>query len=265
MDVVVIPVGLVEVEESDVERNAADGRTKPRYPMDPVELQETYDRVRAYKAAKRAEVAAKRSSNTDDDEDDDAAESASANARVLEIIEFAHELDNPAKDAPGATGTLARRLIGHGWEVEISRSLCRMSAVLFVTDSKEGAKKPHLAGDVRFDEHNLETFVIQAVKRAGGQMLALQASWELKHYVVVDKKSSSKFTGAHTYDPILGREWRTTQKGPREPREWEQQEGIENGPLGLSEWLDIVAPKPPAPPKKTKTTSTETATEGESE
>lgn len=250
MDATAIPVGLAEVEESDVQLDAAGGRTKPQYPMDPGELQQTYDKVRAYRAEKRAQKEAK-----ERDKSVDA-------PTTIEVIEFAHELDDPAT-ASGAVGTLARRLLGHGWEVEISRSLVHMPAVLFAADSDEGDENPHLAGDVRYEEHDLETIVIQAAKRAGGQMLALQGTWERKHRE--GKNPTSDFKGAYTYDPLLGREWRTTQKGPRKPRAWEQKEGIDSGPLGLSEWLDLIAPKPPKPEKKTKATSTEHPTEGESE
>lgn len=249
MDAVVIPVGLAEIEESDVELHAADGRTKPLYPMDPDELQRVYDRARAYRAEKRAQKEAK--------ERDKAADAPT----TIEVIEFAHDLDDPAT-APGAAGTLAKRLLGHGWDVEVQRSVVRVPATLFAADSDEGDESPHLAGDIRYEEHELETIVIQAAKRAGGQMLALQATWERKHRE--GKKPTSDFKGAHTYDPILGRDWRTTQKTERPPRDWEVAEGL-SPPLGLEQWLDMIAPKPPKPEKKAKASATEHPIEGESE
>ncbi|WP_156496010.1 hypothetical protein [Microbacterium sp. T32] len=227
-----IPVGLAEVEESDVELDAAGGRSKPRYPMDPDELERVYDRVRAYRAEKKAQKEAK--------ERDKAADATT----TIEVVEFAHELEDPAA-ASGAVGTLARRLLGHHWEVEISRSVVHIPAVLYAADSDEGDEDPHLAGDIRYEEHDLETIVIQAAKRAGGQMLALQGTWERKHRE--GKKPTSDFKGARTYDPILGQEWRTTQKTPRKPRDWEASEGV-SGPLGLTQWLDLVAP-PSGKPK----------------
>lgn len=248
MDAMAVTVGLAEVEESDVELDAAGGRTKPRYPMDPDELQRVYDRVRAYRAEKKAQKEAK--------ERDKSADATT----TIEVIEFAHELDDPAA-ASGAVGTLARRLLGHHWEVEISRSVVHIPAVLYAADSDEGDDDPHLAGDIRYEEHDLETIVIQAVKRASGQMLALQGTWERKHRE--GKKPTSEFKGAHTFDPILGREWRTTQKDPRKPRAWEMVEGL-SPPLGLEQWLDMIAPKPPKPAKRAKASATEHPTEGES-
>ena len=239
-----VPGQLVEVEESDVERSAADGRTTPRWSMDPEELRETYDRVRAYRAEKRVAKESKESAEEGEDGEE------GANARVTSIRPRTLVPD-PGK-APGAAGTLAKRLIHNGWTVQAWTSLCAVDAVLFVADSEEDAKKPHLAGDVRYEAHELETVVIVGVKRASGHMLALDATWERK--LREGKSPTSSFQAATTYDPYLGRQWRTTVTTPRKPHHWEIQEGIPGTP-GLEQWLDIIAPKPPAPPKrKTKKT-----------
>lgn len=235
------PVGIVEVEESDLERDAAGGRTKPKWSMDPEELRRTYDGVRAYRADKRAQKEAKESAKERED---------AANAKST-VLTPRSELEHP-ETAPGAAGTLAKRLQLHGWTVRVWTSLCAVEAVLFVADSEEGAKDPHLAGDIRYEAHDLESVVVVGVKRASGHMLALDATWERK---LRDGKSpTSSFQGATTYDPYLGRQWRTTVTKPRDPYAWEIQERIPGTP-GLGQWLDMVAPKPETPPKrKTKKT-----------
>lgn len=239
-----VPGQLAEIEESDVERNASDGRTKPLWSTPPDELRETYDRVRAYRAAKRAARESKESAGESGEDE------GVAQARVT-IIRARALVPDPSK-APGAAGTLAKRLIAHGWTVQAWTSLCAVDAVRFVSDSEEGAKNPHLAGDVRYEAHELETVVIVGVKRASGHMLALDATWERK--LREGKSPTSSFQAATTYDPYLGRQWRTTVTTPRKPHAWEIQEGIPGTP-GLDQWLDIVAPKPPEPPKrKTKKT-----------
>lgn len=220
--------------ERESEVVVADKRTKPLYPDDPERTRQTYEIVRAYKAERRA-LASK------DDIADDAAAKAAATYDVIEPPSF---LDDAAK-APGAAGTLARRLIAQGWTVEAVRKLEQVHPVLYVNDSKEGAAEQYRAGDTRFPGYRLEWVWMRAARRnAEGRIaLAFLATWGVR------ENAGQKFRGAETFDPILGREWRKTSLKPRPPRDWEVEEGVDP-PIGFDQWLALVAPKPPTKKRK---------------
>lgn len=154
----------------------------------------------------------------------------------LEVIESAYELEEPQK-APGAAGTLLKRLASHGWEICAQQSVVRVPAVRYASNSDEGAKVAYNKGDVRFAEHILEVVCVLGVKRAGGKMLACTATWERK------EGGSWKFRGATTSDPYLGQVWRPSKLKPRPQRQWETEDDVP-APIGLDQWVAIVAPKP---------------------
>lgn len=157
----------------------------------------------------------------------------------IEILEPAYELPEPQK-APGAPGTLAKRLASAGWSVRARASAVRAPAVLYAT-----AGDDHNKGDVRYSAHKLETFQVIGKKAASGKMLAVVAQWERK------EGGGMKFTSAITHDPYLGQEYRPSVTKPRPQREWEKQEDVQP-PLGLNQWLDILCPKPAPKNKETK-------------
>ena len=215
-----------DVSFAEKRRGLPPGRaTKPPNPADPT-WSAYFARIRAQRTV---------------DEETDVADEGPA---VVEVLEAGHDVD-PLSLA-GKPGSLARRLVKAGWDVKSRESLAHYPAVLFLADSKEGAKAEHKKGDVRFIAHQLATTILFAVKRGSdesvGQMLAFQATWERKHKDGAPKPEGISFIAAETYDPILGREWRPTATRPRPPREWEAAEGIE-GPIGFLQWLDIVCPK----------------------
>jgi len=244
-EIAFVPGQIVEIEESDVERaTAADGRTRVPFPSDPEDIRQMYERYAIYREELRAKKAEKERDKSGDEK----------NANVT-VLEPGHQIDDPAK-APGAGGTLAKRLATAGFSVRAYRALARIDAVLYVSDSDEGDDDPHLAGDVRYEAHDLETVTVFGLKRAGPHHAAVHATWERK--LRADKSPTSKFTGSTTVDPILGREWHSTQKQPRPLRDWEIKAGVPVGTQGLDQWLDAYAPKPPKPePKKKKTSTTD--------
>lgn len=161
----------------------------------------------------------------------------------MEVIEPGYELEDPQK-APGAAGTLLKRLAAQGWETRARMAVVRIPAVLYASNSDEGAKTTYNKGDVRFAEHVLEVVGVLGVKRAGGNMLACTAAWERK------EGGSWKYRGSTTSDPYLGQVWRPSKRKPRPQRQWEIEDDVP-APIGLDNWIDIVAPKP-APKRKEK-------------
>ena len=150
---------------------------------------------------------------------------------AVEVLIPGHDLQEPEK-APGAPGRYAKRLLAAGWEVRVRTSRVHVPAVLF----KDGNDN-HEAGDVRYAAHDLDTYCLLGVKRGGGQLMAVDATWSGK----VGK--SLAFQIARTYDPILGFEIRRGARTPRKPNPIEIEDGIEP-PMALDDWLNIVAPKP---------------------
>jgi hypothetical protein len=148
----------------------------------------------------------------------------------IAILEPAHEVPLAALSARSTPAQVAKRLIGQGWEVRVSQSRVAVPAVLYVADGDD-----YSAGDVRYEAHELATTVLVGVKRGddGRVGLALDATWT----------SKDGFAGAKTYDPILGREWRSGYRAPRKPNEIELEDGIQP-PASLEQWLNMVAPKP---------------------
>lgn len=128
---------------------------------------------------------------------------------------------------------IAKRLKSQGWTVRVKRSLVHVPAVLYKEDSKTGDAQK---GDVRYAEHDLETTVLLGVKRApndrGG--LAVEVTWTSKEGFVL----------ARTYDPYLGHEVRVGYTKGRKQNDIEREDGIQP-PLGLGEWLDMMAPTKP--------------------
>lgn len=172
-------------------------------------------------------------------ERDSRAESALESDPIV-IIEPGRELTEFERRAlKGTIAALDKRLTAQQWTVRIFRAVARMPAVLFQSDSDEGAKSQHQRGDVRYPAHDLETWILFARAAA----TALHATWERKD------GGTFKFTGAETFDPILGREWRPRASSSRPPLEWEKEQGI-HPPLGLNQWLDLVAPKSVSKTKK---------------
>lgn len=157
----------------------------------------------------------------------------------IEVLEPAYELE-PQK-APGAPGTLAKRLAGQGWDVRVRASVVAVPAVRYVT-----AGDDHNKGDVRFAAHTLETFQVIGQKVASGKMLAVVAQWERKD------GRGMKFVSATTYDPILGEKYRPTLLKPRPQRAAEKEDEIYPTP-GLNQWLDAFTPKPAPKTKKKET------------
>lgn len=153
----------------------------------------------------------------------------------IEVLEPARDLE--PHTAPGAPGTLAKRLTAAGWSVRARTSVVAVPAVRYMTASDD-----HNKGDVRFAAHVLETFQIIGQKVAGGTMLAVVAQWERKD------GAGMKFISATTFDPYLSEEYRTGYSKPRKQRAWEVEEDIAP-PLGLSQWLDIICPRPGAKKK----------------
>lgn len=145
--------------------------------------------------------------------------------------------DQALQHLKGAPSALIKRLRPHGWEIRVGWARCFIPAVRFAANSKEGSASEHNKGDVRFPAHRLETFVVSARKTAGDAAMALEATWTRKEGLAFT------FQGARTRDPILGSEWRPRAASQRPPLDWEQAEGIAP-PLGLSQWLAIVAPTP---------------------
>lgn len=218
-----------EVEEHDAPIvTQALQRSKPQYPAKSPAGEEWRDYFKRLKA----EVARGR------------AEDDAEPAPEVEILAWATDLEDPCT-APGAVGTLAKRLTAQGWYVRVRTSRAAVPAVLFVADSEEGAENPHQKGDVRYAAYEVEPFVMIAWKRVDGHMLALDATWERKD------GASLKFVAATTHDPFLGREWRTGSRKPRKPRAWEIEEDVPP-PAGFEEWLALVAPKPAPKPKTRK-------------
>lgn len=161
----------------------------------------------------------------------------------MEVMEPAHELEDPKK-APGPAGTLVRRVLTREWNARVQMSKVRVPAVLYASNSDEGAKAAYNKGDVRYAEHTLEVVCVLAEKRAFGKMFACMATWERK------SGGSWKFRGATTSDPYLGEVWRPSKLKPRPQRKWEAEDDVP-APIGLDQWIDIVAPKP-APKRKGK-------------
>lgn len=208
MNAVFVPE--IEIEEHDVV--LATQRTVPLYPTyGPGDGRSWNEFFREVKAAGNYA--------SDDDEP--------VEVEAVEVLTPAYLLADPLK-ARGAAGTCARRLAAQGWDVRVQQSLARVPPTLYKNASKDGE---HQAGDVLYEGYELEMTCLLAVKRAGGQMLAIEATWS----------SKEGFISAETHDPILGRERRTTVLKPRKQRDWEKVEGVP-GTLGLSQWLSIVAP-----------------------
>ena len=212
------PVGFFdEPEESDVQLANVE-RTKPLYPMSPAEAQEWAAKMKALGDERRAKARA-------------ALERDASEPDGPEVIEGGHAID--PLSAPGAPGTLAKRLAAAGWQVSARASRVRVPDVLYVETTDD-----YNAGDVRYPAHELETFVVLGIRRAqtGVPGLVVEATWERK------EGKSFVFQAARTFDPILGFAFRSTSTKPRQARKWEAEEGI-SGPIGLNQWLDIVCPK----------------------
>ncbi len=202
---------------------AVDHRTKPIYATDgPGDGRDWAAYFREVKASGNY------AQNSDGDpEDEEPAE--------REIIIPGYDMTDEEIAALSARGTVAqtvKRLRAAGWEVRVRRSLVRVPAVLYLSDSEEKSEKPHMAGDVRFPEHELETYALLGVKRGpdGRVGLAVDATWT----------SKGGFQGATTFDPVLAKVWRSGVMKPRPQNEIEVEDGI-TPPLGLKQWLDIVA------------------------
>lgn len=149
------------------------------------------------------------------------------------VLEAGRELTEIEMRAlKGTLGGMIKRLAGHAWEIRVGRSVAQNPAVLYATNSGD-----HNKGDVRYAAYVAEVFEVFAVKRADGGVLAAHSSWTAKG------AESAKLTGARTYDPILGHEWRPRTSSSRPQLDWEKDEGV-TPPMGLNQWFAIVAPTP---------------------
>lgn len=155
----------------------------------------------------------------------------------IQILEPGRELD-ASEPVTGTIGVMRKRLSEQGWTVRVFRSVARMPAVPYLSDGEN-----HSRGDERYPAHDLETWILFAQKSAGGHSVAVRASWERK------VGGSFTFTGATTYDPLAGREWRSTQLKPRKQTEIEKKEDLPP-PIGLSQWLEMFAPRTATKKKK---------------
>ena len=180
------------------------------------------------------------------DEDEDEAAEDDREVEVLEPARLLAEEERAAMRGTSRVRQLDKRLTAAGWDVRVFRSLANVPPVLYLSDSKEGSASEHRKGDVRFEGYELETLILAASKKSadGAEGLYLRAVWT----------SKDGFCGATTSDPFLGREWRPTSDKPRKPRAWEKDEGVEP-PLGLKQWLDIVAPTAATKAKKAAKTA----------
>jgi hypothetical protein len=200
----------IVIEESDVV--LATERTKPLYPTEgPGDGRTWSEFFRQAKSQKSQEV-----------EEDE----------PMSVLEAGRVLDSPltSLSSRSAAGILCKRLLGAGWQVEVSQSRAAVPTTTYKHDSDDGE---HFRGDVKTEGYELTWTCVRAVKRAGGQFLALDASWT----------DRTGFQGATTHDPVLGREWRGTVTKPRKQRAWEKSEGLA-APMGFNQWLDIICPKP---------------------
>jgi hypothetical protein len=130
---------------------------------------------------------------------------------------------------------IVKRLHAASWDVRVAWSKAYVTSVRYVDDSAEDAAEPHQKGDVRYPGHFLETLVLLAAKKVEGGSMAMSASFTKKG------AGSWSFEGAETYDPWLERVWRSSQTKPRPQRDWEKADDVP-APIGLTEWLKIVAP-----------------------
>ena len=140
--------------------------------------------------------------------------------------------------ARSTASIVGRRLDTQGWSVTAQEAILRVPAVLFKEDSDS-----HRAGDVRFPEHDVNRIVLIGTRSSaeGRILLVMQASWE----------SKKGFCGAKTFDPVLGVEWRSGYRTPRQPNEIELEDGREP-PASLEQWLDIFAPTAASRKRKEK-------------
>lgn len=143
------------------------------------------------------------------------------------VLEPSHRVQPPR----GAIATLAKRLEARGWAVTVTRSVASNPAVRYVTDS-DG----HQKGEVRYPPFIQETFVLIGEIHNGPAALVVEAVWVKKG------DESLKFKEARTFDPVLGFEWRPKLRSSRKRSQIEIDEGIQP-PIGLEQWLSIVAPK----------------------
>lgn len=143
--------------------------------------------------------------------------------------------DRALQHLKGAPGALVKRLRSQGWDVRVGWARCFMPAVLYAANSKEGGASEYNKGDVRYPAHRLETFIVSGRKLAEANSMAIEATWTRKEGLTFS------FQGARTRDPILGEEWRPRAASPRPQLDWEKAEGV-TPPMGLSQWLAIVAP-----------------------
>lgn len=170
------------------------------------------------------------------------AERAAANAPEAEtdatpvILRTGRVLSEQAlQHLKGAPAALVKRLRARGWEVRVGWARCFIPAVLYASNSKEGGASEYNKGDVRYPAHRLETFIVSGRKLADENSMAVEATWTRKEGLTF------AFQGARTRDPILGAEWRPRASSPRPQLDWEKEEGV-SPPMGLNQWLAIVAP-----------------------
>lgn len=149
----------------------------------------------------------------------------------ITVLEPGRELSEiEVRGLKGSPGSLIKRLIEHHWDIRVGHSVAQVPATLFV-DSTES----HNRGDVRYAAYVADIYEVLATKRANGGLLALHCHWKGKD------GGSPSLTGARTYDPILGLEWRPRAASSRPQLDWEAKEGVAP-PMGFTPWLKIVAP-----------------------
>lgn len=209
---------IEEPEFDEFEAPRPKHRTKPLYAIDTPEERESWRRAYAAWGVQR-----QKQEVTDE---------------PITILQASQHLSDPL-GAPGAPGTLAKRLAAGGWEVKVSKSLAAVPAVHYATDSDEGSKANYRRGDVRFPAHKLESVTLIGIKKGQNGLpgLVVDAYWTRK------QGGSFVFQYARTYDPVLGVVVRTTVKTERKPREWEIEAAV-MPPWGLEQWVDVVCPKP---------------------
>jgi hypothetical protein len=224
-----IPVAFVpeiEIEEREVVL-ASVQRTAPRFPTyGPGDGRDWHQYFVDLKASAQP---------AEEEEEPEATVAITTPAYDLSVNESA------ALNARSAPAQLVKRLRTAGWEVTVRRSVADVAAVLYLNDSDEDAAEEHRKGDVRYAAHELETLAVIGIKRnpAGNPALVVDAAWT----------SKGGFSGATTFDPVLGQVWRSTVAKPRKPREWEKAAGAQP-PWGLTQWMDAVCPKPEPKAKK---------------
>lgn len=118
-------------------------------------------------------------------------------AEPVEVVSI-RELAKPISESElgSSPAKVHRAALDLGWEVRLRRSLTDVAAVLFVESSEEGARRPHQAGDVRFEAYVARHYWLQA--RHSATKLGFEAHWVGKG----ETGSTAAFQEATVFDPV---------------------------------------------------------------